>query len=67
MKANLPGNWRSRRVIVGNLNLPVNNYDCFAVKDLNAVEFWKCFQESFLNQYLQKSARKGAVLDLILE
>jgi len=59
-------NNNNRVIILGVVNFPNINWDRHSGQDLDGVDFLKCEQESFLNQYVEGPTRKGVVLDLIL-
>ncbi|XP_059809285.1 uncharacterized protein LOC132382840 [Hypanus sabinus] len=53
-------------VIVGDFNFPHVDWEAHSVKGLDGLEFVKCVQDSFLQQYIEVPTRDGAVLDLLL-
>ena len=53
-------------VIVGDFNFPHIDWEAHSVKGLDGLEFVKCVQDSFLQQYIEVPTRDGAVLDLLL-
>ena len=61
------GNCRKHKVVVvGDFNFPHIDWDSHAVKGLDGLEFVKCVQDSFLDQYIDEPTRGDAILDLLL-
>ena len=46
-------------VIVGDFNFPHVDWEAHSVKGLDGVEFVKCVQDSFLQQYIEVPTRDG--------
>ncbi|XP_062920044.1 uncharacterized protein LOC134354760 isoform X1 [Mobula hypostoma] len=57
---------KQKVVVVGDFNFPHVDWDSHTVRGLDGLEFVKCVQESFLNQYIEVPTRGDAILDLLL-
>ncbi|XP_062923290.1 uncharacterized protein LOC134356332 [Mobula hypostoma] len=63
----IAGNCRKHKVVVvGDFNFPYIDWVSHTVRGPDGLEFVKCVQENFLNQYIEGPTRGDAILDLLL-